>query len=128
MTGDRECNMHKCLKTSNIILYCKNWEKTVIFYRDILRLPVNFSNDWFFEFALSPVSRLSIADEKRASIKGCNGKGITIALEVDDITSAHDFAEKAGMNPGDLINHPWNGRVFYLYDPEGHRIEMWQPV
>ena len=22
----------------------------------------------------------------------------------------------------------WNARVFYLFDPEGHRIEIWQSV
>jgi len=41
--------MHKNLITTNMILYCKEWEKTVRFYRDQLHLPVNFSTDWFAE-------------------------------------------------------------------------------
>jgi catechol 2,3-dioxygenase-like lactoylglutathione lyase family enzyme len=127
MTTENNKIIHKHFKTSNIILYCRNWHKTVAFYRDAMGLPVNFSNDWFIEFILSPVSRLSIADEKRASVKSCNGQGITVTLEVDDIKSVHEFALKAGMNPENLKAHPWGAQVFYMHDPEGHRIEIWQP-
>ena len=56
--------------TTNTIFYCKRWEATVRFYRDRLKLPVHFSADWFVEFELTTVSRLSIADEKRATISG----------------------------------------------------------
>jgi catechol 2,3-dioxygenase-like lactoylglutathione lyase family enzyme len=118
--------MYKHLKTSNIILYCKNWETTVSFYRDIMNLPVHFSNDWFVEFELSPVSRISIANEKRASIKSCKGEGITITLGVDDIMSAHKHAVQNGLNPTPIKNHPWGASVFYFYDPEEHRTEIWQ--
>ncbi|MBA3037753.1 MAG: VOC family protein, partial [Desulfobacterium sp.] len=55
--------------STNIILYCKEWEQTVRFYKDRLLLPVNFSTDWFVEFILTASSRLSIANEKRSSIK-----------------------------------------------------------
>ena len=74
--------MHNNRITTNMILYCREWDKTVLFYKDQLRLPVNFSTDWFVEFRLTPISRLSIADQKRSSIKSCAGKGITLALEV----------------------------------------------
>ncbi len=74
--------MEKRIKTANTILYCGKFEETVEFYRDHLKLPVNFSTDWFVEFCLSTASRLSIADEKRASIKSCRGQGVTLALEV----------------------------------------------
>ncbi len=119
--------MYKQIKTSNIILYYSNWEETVRFYRDILCLPVNFSNDWFCEFKLSPSSRLSIADEKRASRKNCKGKGILITLEVDNIDVAYEYALNAGISPTKIKNHPWGARLFYLEDPEGYRIEIWQP-
>jgi catechol 2,3-dioxygenase-like lactoylglutathione lyase family enzyme len=56
----------KKLKTANTILYCKEWEKTVRFYRDRLHLTVIFSTDWFVEFSLTEHSRLSIADEKHS--------------------------------------------------------------
>ena len=118
--------MENRLITTNTILYCKEWEKTVGFYRDRLGLPVIFSTDFFVEFRLNSMSRLSIANEKRSSIKGCGGKGITITLEVDDIEAVREYVEKVGMKPTELKMHPWNARVFYIFDPEGHRIEIWQ--
>ena len=118
--------MRQRFKTTNTILYCKNWDQTVGFYRDRLGLPVNFSNDWFVEFCLTDGSRLSIADESRASIKSCGGMGITLTLETDAIESAWaDFA-KSGLELTEIKEHPWGAKVFYLYDPEGHRIEIWQ--
>jgi predicted enzyme related to lactoylglutathione lyase len=120
--------MHKSPTTTNMILYCKEWGKTVRFYRDQLHLIVSFSTDWFVEFALTTSSRLSVADEKRSSIKSCEGKGVTLALEVEDIDGVWEYMEKIGVKPTVIRKHPWDARVFHLYDPEGHRIEIWQPL
>ena len=120
--------MEKRIKTTNTILYCGKFEETVEFYRDHLKLPVNFSTDWFVEFCLSAASRLSIADEKRASIKSCRGKGVTLALEVKNIDKTWEYIDKAGLNPTGIRKHAWNARVFYLFDPERHRIEIWESI
>ncbi len=114
------------LLTSNTILYCRKWDQTVHFYRELLALPVLFENNWFVEFELNAVSRLSIADENRASVKSSNGAGMTIALEVADIEALWDQVRSAKLNPTSIRAHPWNARVFYFSDPEGHRIEVWQ--
>ena len=118
--------MHPDLKTANTILYCREWQSTVAFYRDGLRLPVNFANEWFVEFRLAGAARLSIADESCASIKSAKGAGFTLALEVEDIRASHRYAMRQGLNPTAIRRHPWNAEVFYLFDPEGHRIEVWQ--
>ena len=114
--------------TTNMILYCREWEKTVRFYREGLRLPVTFSTDWFVEFSLTASSRLSVANEKRSSIKSVAGRGMTLSLEVEHIQAAWNDAEKNGLRPTGISQHPWNARVFYLFDPEGHRIEIWQSI
>jgi catechol-2,3-dioxygenase len=114
------------LQTTNIILYCKKWTQTVDFYRKLLALPVLFENDWFVEFALNAASRLSIADENRASVKSSKGAGITLALETADIETLWAQMGKLRLNPTAIRAHPWNAKVFYLFDPEGHRIEIWQ--
>ena len=115
-------------KTTNIILYCKKWAATVDFYRNGLGLPVLFENDWFVEFDFNSASRLSIADEQRASIKTSSGNGITLSLEVTDIQTYWEQMEKKSLNPTPIRKHPWNAKVFYLFDPEGHRIEIWQKI
>lgn len=113
-------------KTANTILYCKNWQQTVVFYKDRLGLPVNFANDWFVEFRLAGGARLSIADQSRASVKSCGGAGITLALEVEEIEAIRAQINASGLAPTHIRDHPWGARVFYFYDPEGHRIEIWQ--
>lgn len=117
--------MNHRIKTTNTILYCTNWENTVSFYRDVLGLRINFSNDWFTEFLTTDTSRISIADEKRASVKSCRGGGITLALEVEDIEASHMVMKEADLEPSHIKEHPWDAKVFYVYDPEGHRIEIW---
>jgi len=118
--------MHKNFITTNMILYCKEWEKTVRFYRDRLNLPINFATDWFVEFRLTAFSRLSIASERRASIKSGRGQGLTLSLEVKNIEDVRKYMEKTGLKPTMIWKHPWDAKVFHLFDPEGHRIEIWQ--
>lgn len=118
--------MKDCSVTANTILYCRAWQQTVEFYRDALKLPVLFSTNWFVEFRLNAMSRLSIANEKKSSIQSCEGQGVTIALEVLDVEAVRSGMVEDGLKPTPLKNHPWGARVFYLFDPEGHRIEIWQ--
>lgn len=92
----------------------------------MLKLPVQFSTDWFVEFCLNPNARLSIANEKRSSIKSNKGKGITLSLEVEDVDLIWGLLKKASLKPTIIIEHSWNARLFYIFDPEGHRIEIWQ--
>lgn len=120
--------MQPAPKTTNTILYCREWDKTVRFYRDQLQLTVTFATDWFVEFQLNSASRLSIADEKRATVKSCGGRGLTLALEVDDIAALREFALKNGLAPTAIRKHPWGAWVFHLFDPEGRRLEIWQAL
>ena len=46
------------VQRTNTILYCRRWAATVQFYRDQLRLPVAFANDWFVEFQLNAAAYL----------------------------------------------------------------------
>lgn len=114
--------------TANTILYCRDWDATVRFYRDGLGLPVTMANNWFVEFALTDTARLSVADERRATIRSCRTDGLTIALQVSELETARAGAVAAGLEPTEIKDHPWNARVFYLRDPEGHRVEIWEPV
>jgi predicted enzyme related to lactoylglutathione lyase len=112
------------IKSANSILYCKNWEETVAFYQTGLKLPMTVSTEWFVEFKLTGTSRLSVADESHTSIKSGNGKGITIGLQVEDIASTHSQLKEAGLNPT-AIKEVWGAKAFYVFDPEGNRLEFW---
>ncbi|MDK9708570.1 MAG: VOC family protein [Desulforhopalus sp.] len=115
------------IQTANTILYCARWQETVAFYKTGLQLKITASFDWFVEFALNERARLSIADVTRSSLKTCAGQGITIALEVEDIGASHLFLKQAGHHPQAIRDHAWGAEVFYIYDPEGNRLEFWSP-
>jgi catechol-2,3-dioxygenase len=112
------------IKSANIILYCKKWEEMVAFYQIGLELPITVSTEWFVEFKLTGTSRLSVADESHTSIKSGNGKGITIGLQVVDIAIAQSKFQEAGLNPT-AVREIWGAKAFYVFDPEGNRIEFW---
>ncbi|TLF51943.1 VOC family protein [Halomonas urmiana] len=113
------------IKTSNTILYCKKWKESVVFYKDRIGLQVTTSLDWFVEFKLNEVSRLSVADVSRASIDSNDGKGVTVTLEVRDIEAIHVYLSEVGLSPPPIKNHPWGAKVIHIHDPEGNRIEFW---
>jgi catechol 2,3-dioxygenase-like lactoylglutathione lyase family enzyme len=112
------------IKSTNTILYCKQWEKTVEFYRTGLKLLVISSNEWFVEFKLNEMSRVSVANETRTSIKSSGGKGITISLQVADIEQTRDELIECGITPTP-IKDVWGAKAIYVHDPEGNRLEFW---
>ena len=111
----------------NTILYCEHWKETIHFYRDILELPINHESDWFVEFKLTSDSYLSIAQAKRATILSAKGNGITLSFRVKGIDLVHDAFSDLGLELSNICN-VWGARAFFLYDPEGHRIELWSQV
>ncbi len=113
------------IKATNTILYCKKWEETVAFYRDGLKLPILSSNDWFVEFKLNEMSRLSVANEARTSINSSDGKGITISLQIADIEQMHADLLTVGITPTP-VKEVWGARAIYVRDPEGNRLEFWE--
>ncbi|HXV42829.1 MAG TPA: VOC family protein [Anaerolineae bacterium] len=112
-------------KSANTILYCQRWQETVAFYQNDLQLPVTFASDWFVEFQLGGPAHLSVADERRASIKSSHGAGITLTFQVESADETWAYLQRQGLQVEPLKNHAWGARVFYFYDPEGHRLEIW---
>ena len=113
------------IKSTNTILYCKKWQETVAFYRDGIKLLALLSNDWFVEFKLNEMSRLSVADETRASVKSSSGRGITLSLQVADLEQALTDLKEAGIQ-STPIKEVWGSRTIYVHDPEGNRLEFWE--
>ena len=115
------------INRTNTILYCRNWNEMIAFYQNVLHLPVSHEKDWFIEFQIDENTYLSVADERRASIKSASGKGITLSWQVTDIRTAYDKlrAQKIGVSE---LERKWGALVCYFSDPEGNRIELWEAV
>lgn len=115
------------VQRSNTILYCRWWADTVAFYRDEFGFEITHQTEWFVEFKITNNAFLSIADETRARINSVKGQGITLSWQVENIKDAHGQWSEKNI-PITPIKHVWGSLAFYLHDPEGHRIELWQPV
>lgn len=116
-----------CL-SANTILYCKKFQETLAFYQVMLDHDGRALAEWFVEFPLNKTAMLSIADERRARIKSAGGCGITLSLQTQNIDNKWHELLQGGLKPGGIKKHAWGASVFYLFDPEGHRIEIWQPL
>lgn len=101
--------------------------ETVAFYRDILQFEVNHQNEWFVEFRLTDAAYLSVANADRATINSVDGEGITLTWQVDKLHSIHANLQNQQVTVTP-IKQKWGAHVFYIHDPEGHRIEFWQPL
>jgi catechol-2,3-dioxygenase len=115
---------HVKIKSTNTILYCKKWQETVEFYRTGLKLLELSSNEWFVEFKLNEMSRISVANEARTSIDSSGGKGITVSLQVPDLEQTRTEFIEAGISPTP-IKEVWGAKALYVHDPEGNRLEFW---
>ena len=51
---------------------------------------------------------------------------LTVGLEVTDLEAARARRGAKGLHPTEIRDHPWGARVFYVSDPEGRRLEVWQ--
>lgn len=119
MTDDR-----LSIERSNVILYCQRWVDTTNFYRDTLRMPIEFANAWLVEFRINPTSFISIADASRTSIRSVDGQGLTMTFRVADAAVARDELLGRGAPVGSIMWR-WGSLSFYVDDPEGHRLEFW---
>ncbi|MEJ2657153.1 MAG: VOC family protein [Desulfobacterales bacterium] len=112
------------IKRTNTILYCQNWDDTVKFYRDVLKLNVNHETEWLVEFQLIDKTFISIANAAFTSVQSAKGSGITLSFQVENVDVTHHRLRELGIETGP-IKTIWGARVFYIFDPEGHRIELW---
>jgi catechol 2,3-dioxygenase-like lactoylglutathione lyase family enzyme len=122
--GDGPATPLVAVERFNTILYCRQWLPTVRFYRDDLGLPVIDENEWFVEFRVTGGSSLSIADSARATVDHVDGQGVTLSWRVTDIAAARERLVERALQPSE-IRTVWNAAIFYVTDPEGHRIEVW---
>jgi catechol 2,3-dioxygenase-like lactoylglutathione lyase family enzyme len=115
------------IERTNTILYCHHWMETVSFYRNTFAFPVSHQTGWFVEFQLTSHAYLSIADESCASIQSVGGQGVTLSWQVPNLQEIYSAFRLQNISVA-AIQKKWGAYLFYLHDPEGHRIELWQPI
>ncbi len=111
---------------ANTIIYCRKWEQTRHFYRDVLELDISFQkDDWFIEFSVNGAAHLSIADAAKCTIAPGDGIGVTLSFFVQDLRAAQAQFTAQGIVTTEIKAKGWRAPYFYVHDPEGVRIEFW---
>ncbi|MES2606191.1 MAG: VOC family protein [Pseudomonadota bacterium] len=111
---------------ANTILYCRHWEQSRQFYRDVLKLDISFQkDDWFIEFSVNGAAHLSIADASKCTIAPGDGVGVTLSFFVQDLATLHAFFAEQKIATTEIRAKGWRAPYFYVHDPEGTRIEFW---
>jgi len=109
------------------VLFCRKWHESVVFYRDVLGLPVLEEREGFVEFQVNALSRIGLLRKDRSSRPADRPGQALLSLRVPDVQDAHkQLANRLPDLPA-VREHPWGAWVFELTDPEGRRLEFWSP-
>lgn len=112
-----------------VILYVKDLDASIAFYKDVVGLPFKFQDSGYAEFATEG-TKFALFD--RSNLPGLIGRdGVEdgaageVALLVEDVDA--EAARVAGSGATVLagpVDRPWGQRTFHFLDPDGHVVEF----
>jgi lactoylglutathione lyase len=116
------------VKRLNVVyLYVRDLDRSLAFYRDVLGIPIErdaHNPDWAearfpdgMRFALHPWHE---------GVPEIGSGSVMIDFEVEDLDEALARLREAGVEVGEPLREPW-GSVCSLIDPDGYRIDLFQP-
>jgi catechol 2,3-dioxygenase-like lactoylglutathione lyase family enzyme len=126
--------MALAMRFVNPIPFARDIERSKVFYRDLLGLKIlsDFGNFVLFETGFAIHEGRSLEQTvwgKTAETSEPYGRGnILFYFEHDDIDAAYET-----IGPHVDLIHPvekqaWGQRVFRFYDPDGHAVEIGEPM
>jgi lactoylglutathione lyase len=110
-----------------VFFYVRDLERSLGFYRDLLGIPLetDASGDWAeatfpdgTRFALHAAGDGGAADVGSGTIK--------VDFEVADIDEASEQLRAEGVDVGEIEREFW-GSACEVVDPDGYRIQLYQP-
>jgi catechol 2,3-dioxygenase-like lactoylglutathione lyase family enzyme len=120
-------------------LYCDDLQATSRFYREVLGLPVHFSDDRLVALDASGATVLLLfargASRSGVSfpggtIPGHDGNGaahVAFAVDADELDLWESRLAGAGIAIESRVSWDRGGRSIYFRDPEGHSVELVTP-
>lgn len=117
-----------------IVLVCKDYEKTLNFYKEQLGFKVAAQEKDFvtLEFADNSIMlerdklfKDALPELKDEFEKNKLGVGVTIFIHVDDADRRYRDAKAKGLKIySDIASKPWGAREFVVRDPEGYLLNV----
>jgi len=117
-----------------IILYVRDLERSVAFYRDGIGLPFRFHDGGYAEFAtrgtkfgLYERSRLpELIGRENAAEGGLAGEVLFLVDDVDaEAEKLRDLGVEILSGP---VDRPWGHRTLHVLDPDGFAVELAQEI
>ncbi len=116
-----------------VILYVRDLDASIAFYRDVVGLPFKFRQSSYAEFATEGTK---FALFERSAVPDLIGRPVTeggptgeVAFVVDDVDAEAGRMEAAGVEIlSRPVDRPWGHRTLYVLDPEGLVVELAQEI
>jgi lactoylglutathione lyase len=115
-----------------VILFVRDLDASIGFYREVLGLPFSDRMETYAEFRLANL-KLGLLDRRvLPDLLGGDpgeGAGSEIVFLVEDVDAEAERLRGSGARilsgPQD---RPWGHRTLHLADPDGHVVELAQPI
>ncbi len=116
-----------------VILYVRDLEASIGFYRDVIGLAFKFQESGYADFvtrgtkfALYERSRLPGLIGRAAADGGLAGEFV---LLVDDVEAEAERLHSSGVEIlAGPVDRPWGHRTLHLLDPDGFVVELAQEI
>ena len=124
--------MARAIGIGGIFLKARNPETLAAWYRDRLGMPVQEWHGAVFQFSDDPTPResgyavwsLFAADTKHF---GPGPQTCMVNFRVDDLGALLASLRAAGCAVDEKVQEDDFGRFGWVTDPEGNRVELWEP-
>ncbi|HEY3210925.1 MAG TPA: VOC family protein [Actinomycetota bacterium] len=120
-------------KVDYVILYVRDLERSISYYRDVIGLPFKFSESGYAEFATDG-TKFALFERARLpqliGREGTEGEAtMEVAFLVEDVDREANRLRQAGVTGlSGPVDRPWGQRTFHLLDPDGHVVELAQEL
>ena len=116
-----------------VILYVRNLDVSIAFYRDVVGLPFKFRQSTYAEFATDGTK---FALFEQSAVPDLIGRPVTeggpsgeVAFVVDDVDGEAERLSAAGVRIlSPPVDRPWGHRTLYVLDPDEHVVEFAQEI
>jgi catechol 2,3-dioxygenase-like lactoylglutathione lyase family enzyme len=118
--------MGKVLGVGGVFLKAADTAKTAAWYREVLGFDTQSWNGTIFQHP-SVGKQVWSPFPADSDYFAPSTAPVMINLIVDDLDGVLAHAKAAGVEPVDRSDDDDNGRFAWIMDPDGYKLELWQP-
>jgi lactoylglutathione lyase len=105
-----------------LYLYVRDMERSLVFYRDLLGLPLEGDEHWVEAQLGGTRFALHLAHE---GVPALSSGTVNIDFEVDDVDAAAERLRAQGVEVRETMRDEW-GAAVEVVDPDGYTIALFQ--